>query len=175
MDKPLPLWLARGLSLPGWKLLAIQWLVLGSLILLFSLQLLQGKWQQLADTEAQQQRLMQQMTPLWEQLARMPTLDQVNQSLQQVSRPPAADSDLASTLQRAGAGLQRWQQQGDSPRQTLMLHLNYDSLLRLLGRFPAQLRIDQMTVEAQVGELTAHFILQAALAEAEAEAVNPNE
>lgn len=153
--------------MPVWKLLAIQWLVLGSLILLFGL-LLQGKWQQLAQTEAQQQRLMQQMTPLWEQLARMPTLDQVNQSLQQVTRPPAVDSDLASTLQRAGAGLQRWQQQGDSPRQTLMLHLNYGSLLRLLESLPAQLRIDQMTVEAQVGELTAHFILQAAATEAEA-------
>jgi pilus assembly protein HofO len=174
VDKSLPLWLARGLGLPGWKLLAIQWLVLGSLILLFGLSLLQGKWQQLTQTEAQQQRLMQQMTPLWEQLARMPTLDQVNQSLQQVTRPPAADSDLASTLQRAGAGLQRWQQQqGDSPRQTLMLHLNYGSLLRLLERFPAQLRIVQMTVEAQSGELTAHFILQAVLAEAEA--ANPNE
>ncbi|WP_261432441.1 hypothetical protein [Serratia quinivorans] len=167
MDKSLPLWLARGLGLPVWKLLAIQWLVLGSLILLFGL-LLQGKWQQLTQTEAQQQRLMQQMTPLWEQLARMPTLDQVNQSLQQVTRPPAVDSDLASTLQRAGAGLQRWQQQGDSPRQTLMLHLNYGSLLRLLESLPAQLRIDQMTVEAQVGELTAHFILQAAATEAEA-------
>ncbi|CAI1723384.1 Uncharacterised protein [Serratia quinivorans] len=153
--------------MPVWKLLAIQWLVLGSLILLFGL-LLQGKWQQLTQTEAQQQRLMQQMTPLWEQLARMPTLDQVNQSLQQVTRPPAVDSDLASTLQRAGAGLQRWQQQGDSPRQTLMLHLNYGSLLRLLESLPAQLRIDQMTVEAQVGELTAHFILQAAATEAEA-------
>jgi pilus assembly protein HofO len=162
------------LALPGWKLLAIQWLVLGSLILLFGL-LLQGKWQQLTQTEAQQQRLVQQMTPLWEQLARMPTLDQVNQSLQQVTHPPAVDSDLASTLQRAGAGLQRWQQQGDSPQQTLMLHLDYGSLLRLLERFPAQLRIVQMTVEAQVGELTAHFILQAALAETEAEAVNPNE
>lgn len=160
--------------MPGWKLLAIQWLVLGSLILLFGL-LLQGKWQQLTQTEAQQQRLVQQMTPLWEQLARMPTLDQVNQSLQQVTHPPAVDSDLASTLQRAGAGLQRWQQQGDSPQQTLMLHLDYGSLLRLLERFPAQLRIVQMTVEAQVGELTAHFILQAALAETEAEAVNPNE
>ncbi|WP_283603996.1 hypothetical protein [Serratia proteamaculans] len=45
MDKPLPFWLARGLGLPGWKLLAIQWLVLGSLILLFGLLLLQGKWQ----------------------------------------------------------------------------------------------------------------------------------
>ncbi|WP_261166366.1 hypothetical protein [Serratia quinivorans] len=175
MDKSLPLWLARGLALPGWKLLAIQWLVLGSLILLFGLLLLQGKWQQLTQTEAQQQRLVQQMTPLWEQLARMPTLDQVNQSLQQVTHPPAVDSDLASTLQRAGAGLQRWQQQGDPPRQTLMLHLDYGSLLRLLERFPAQLRIVQMTVEAQVGELTAHFILQAALAETEAEAVNPNE
>lgn len=173
MDKSLPLWLARGLGLPGWKLLAIQWLVLGSLILLFGLLLLQGKWQQLAQTEAEQQRLIQQMTPLWEQLAGMPTLDQVNQSLQQVVRPPVADSDLASTLQRAGAGLQRWQQQDNSPRQTLMLHLNYGSLLRLLDSWPAQLRIDQMTVEAQVGELTTHFILQAALAEAEA--VNPNE
>ncbi|CAI1928001.1 Uncharacterised protein [Serratia quinivorans] len=163
--------------MPGWKLLAIQWLVLGSLILLFGLLLLQGKWQQMTQTEAQQQRLVQQMTPLWEQLARMPTLDQVNQSLQQVTHPPAVDSDLASTLQRAGAGLQRWQQQGDSPQQTLMLHLDYGSLLRLLERFPAQLRIVQMTVEAQVGELTAHFILQAALAETEteAEAVNPNE
>ncbi|MGQ8776779.1 hypothetical protein ACUTQ5_20780 [Serratia sp. NA_112.1] len=175
MDKPLPLWLARGLGLPVWKLLVIQWLVLGSLILLFGLLPLQGKWQQLAQTEAQQQRLVQQMTPLWEQLARMPTLDQVNQSLQQVTHPPAVDSDLASTLQSAGAGLQRWQQQGDSSRQTLMLHLDYGSLLRLLERFPAQLRIDQMTVEAQVGELTAHFILQAALAETETEVVNPNE
>ncbi|WEO89309.1 hypothetical protein JET59_024795 [Serratia proteamaculans] len=110
MDKPLPFWLARGLGLPGWKLLAIQWLVLGSLILLFGLLLLQGKWQQLAQTEAEQQRLTQQMSPLWEQLARMPTLEQVNQDLQQVARQPVAEGDLAVALQRANAGLQRWQQ-----------------------------------------------------------------
>ncbi|CAI2006081.1 Uncharacterised protein [Serratia proteamaculans] len=77
--------------MPGWKLLAIQWLVLGSLILLFGLLLLQGKWQQLAQTEAEQQRLTQQMSPLWEQLARMPTLEQVNQDLQQVARQPVAE------------------------------------------------------------------------------------
>jgi pilus assembly protein HofO len=173
VDKPLPFWLARGLGLPGWKLLAIQWLVLGSLILLFGLLLLQGKWQQLAQTEAEQQRLTQQMSPLWEQLARMPTLEQVNQDLQQVARQPVAEGDLAVALQRANAGLQRWQQQESSPRQTLRLHLNYGSLLRLLESLPANLRIDQMTVEAQAEGLMANFTLQAALAEAAA--VNPNE
>jgi pilus assembly protein HofO len=134
--------------------------------------LLQGKWQQLAQTEAEQQRLTQQMSPLWEQLARIPTLEQVNQDLQQVARQPVAEGDLAIALQRANAGLQRWQQDS-SPRQTLRLHLNYGSLLRLLESLPANLRIDQMTVEAQAEGLMANFTLQAALAEAAA--VNPNE
>lgn len=169
----MPLWLARGLSLPGWRLLAVQWLVLSGLILLFGLLLLQGKWQQLAQTEAEQQRLTQQIEPLWEQLARMPTLEQVNQDLQQVARPPAAEGDLAGVMQRAGAGLQRWQQQDNSPRQTLRLHLNYGSLLILLEALPAKFRIEQMTVEAQAEGLTAHFTLQdAAMAET---AANPHE
>ncbi|MGE6471701.1 hypothetical protein [Serratia proteamaculans] len=172
MDKPLPFWLARGLGLPGWKLLGIQWLVLGGLILLFGLLLLQGKWQQLAQTEAEQQRLTQQMNPLWEQLARMPTLEQVNQDLQQVARQPVIEGGLAVALQQANAGLQRWQQD-NSPRQTLRLHLNYGSLLTLLETLPANLRIEQMTVEAQAEGLMANFTLQAALAEATA--VNPNE
>lgn len=168
----MPFWLARGLGLPGWKLLAIQWLVLGGLILLLGLLLLQGKWQQLAQTEAEQQRLTQQMNPLWEQLARMPTLEQVNQDLQQVARQPVAEGGLAVALQQANAGLQRWQQD-NSPRQTLRLHLNYGSLLTLLETLPANLRIEQMTVEAQAEGLMANFTLQAALAEAAA--VNPNE
>ncbi len=168
----MPFWLARGLGLPGWKLLGIQWLVLGGLILLFGLLLLQGKWQQLAQTEAEQQRLTQQMNPLWEQLARMPTLEQVNQDLQQVARQPVIEGGLAVALQQANAGLQRWQQD-NSPRQTLRLHLNYGSLLTLLETLPANLRIEQMTVEAQAEGLMANFTLQAALAEATA--VNPNE
>ncbi len=103
----------------------------------------------------------------------MPTLEQVNQDLQQVARQPVAEGDLAVALQRANAGLQRWQQQESSPRQILRLHLNYGSLLRLLESLPANLRIDQMTVEAQAEGLMANFTLQAALAEAAA--VNPNE
>ncbi|MGO4745548.1 hypothetical protein [Serratia quinivorans] len=174
MSKSLPLWLTKGLNLPGWKLWVIQWLVLGALILLFGLLLLQDKWQQLGQAQAEQQRLAQHISPLWAQLARMPTLEAVSQRLQQLAPQQVADDELSDVLQLVGAGLQRWQQQENSSRQTLWLQLDYGSLLRLLERLPARLRIDQMAVEAQTKGLAVHFTLQRDVS-AEVAAVNPHE
>ena len=174
MSKPLPFWLTRCLILPGWKLLSMQWLALSGLFLLFGLLLLQGPWQQLGKTQAEQQRVTQQIAPLAAQLARMPTLEALNQKLQQVAHPPAADEALSEVLQRVDAGLQRWQQQENSSRQTLQLHLDYGRLLRLLDALPAKLRIDQMTVETQQEGLTVQFTFQD-VAVAEAAAVTLNE
>ena len=158
MDKPLPLWTRRWLALPGWKALAAQWLVLGCLALLFGMLLLHGKWQQREQTLAEQQRLIQQIEPLKQQLAQMPTLDEINLRLRQNASRPAVHDDLTQVLQRAGAALQRWQQEKPQ-RQTLSLNIHYDGLLRLLEALPSSLRIDQITLEAQAEDLMAHFVL----------------
>ncbi|ANS45205.1 hypothetical protein [Serratia inhibens] len=159
MDKPLPLWTRRWLDLPGWKALAAQWLVLGCLALLFGMPLLHGKWQQREQTLAEQQRLIQQIEPLKQQLAQMPTLDEINLRLRQNASRPAVHDDLTQVLQRAGAALQRWQQQEKPQRQTLNLNIHYDGLLRLLEALPSSSRIDQITLEAQAEDLMAHFVL----------------
>ncbi|MGB8666898.1 MAG: hypothetical protein WCD24_19455 [Serratia inhibens] len=166
MDKPLPLWTRRWLDLPGWTALAAQWLVLGCLALLFGMLLLHGKWQQRERTLADQQRLIQQIEPLKQQLAQMPTLDEINLRLQQNASRPAVHDDLTQVLQRAGAALQRWQQQDKPQRQTLSLNIHYGGLLRLLEALPSALRIDQITLEAQAEDLMAHFVLHDAPADA---------
>lgn len=160
MNKPLPRWLTRCLNLPGWKLLLMQWLALSGPILLFGLLLLQGKWQQLGQTQVERQRLKHQMTPLWAQLARMPTMEALNQQLQQIKPSPVANEALLDVLQQVGAGLQRWQQQEKASRQALRLHLEYGSLLRLLEKLPTRLRIEQMTVETQTEGVSVHFTFQ---------------
>lgn len=166
MDKPLPLWTRRWLDLPGWQALAAQWLVLGCLVLLFGMLLLQGKWQQRVRTLAEQQRLIQQIEPLRQQLAQMPALDEINLRLQQNALRPAVQDDLTQVLQRAGAALQRWQQQEKPQRQTLSLQLPYGGLLLLLEALPPVLRIEQMILAAQDEELVAHFALHDALTDA---------
>ncbi|MNH02732.1 hypothetical protein D3C79_619770 [compost metagenome] len=159
MNKPLPLWTRRWLDLPGWKALAAQWLALGGLALLCGILLLHGKWQQREQTLAEQRRLIQQIEPLKRQLAQMPTLDEINLRLQQNASRPAVHDDLTQVLQRAGAALQRWQQQEKPQRQNLSLNIHYGGLLRLLEALPSALRIDQITLEAQAEELVAHFVL----------------
>ncbi|CUW24848.1 Uncharacterised protein [Serratia grimesii] len=173
MNKPLPRWMARWLGLSGRALLGIQGLMFSGMALLFGL-LLQGKWQQLEQTAAEHQLLTQRIELLSEQVARMPTLEAVNQNLQQIAQRPATKGDLMTVLQRVGAGLQRWQQHEGSSQQMLRLHLNYGRLLILLENLPAQLRLAQMSVEAQAGGLTTDFTFQDAVS-SEATAVNINE
>ena len=87
------------------------------------------------------------------------------------------DIALTTLAQDAGLGLrtlQRWHQQEGSSQRMLRLHLNYDRLLILLENLPAQLRLAEMSVEAQAGRLTTHFTFQDA-ALAEATALNINE
>ncbi|MNE90786.1 hypothetical protein D3C80_1883320 [compost metagenome] len=89
----------------------------------------------------------------------MPTLDEINLRLRQNASRPAVHDDLTQVLQRAGAALQRWQQQEKPQRQTLNLNIHYDGLLRLLEALPSSSRIDQITLEAQAEDLMAHFVL----------------
>lgn len=166
MDKPLPFWTRHWLNLPGWKVLVAQGVVLGCLALLFGMLFLHGKWQLRERTLAEQQRLIEQIEPLRQQLAQMPTLEETNLRLQQNALKPAVHGDLTQMLQLAGAALQRWQQQEKPQRQTLSLHIHYDGLLLLLEALPPAFRIDQMTLEAQGEGLTAHFALLDAPADA---------
>lgn len=166
MDKPLSLWTRRWLDLPGWMVLSAQWLALGCLVLLLGVPLLHGKWQQRERTLAEQRRLIQQIEPLKQQLARIPSLDEINLRLQQSASRPAVHDDLTLVLQRTGAALQRWQRQEKPQRHTLSLNIRYDGLLQLLEALPSALRIDQMTLEAQAEDLMAHFVLHDAPADA---------
>ncbi|WP_434461737.1 hypothetical protein ACMV5L_24270 [Serratia plymuthica] len=166
MNKPLPLWTRYWLNLPGWKLLVAQGVVLGCLALLLGMLFLHGKWQQGERTLAEQQRLIEQIEPLRQQLAQMPTLEEINLRLQQNALKPVAQGDLTQVLPLAGAALQRWQQQEKSQRQTLSLNIHYGGLLRLLEALPPAFRIDQITLEAQADDLTVHFVLHDAPADA---------
>lgn len=166
MDKPLPLWTRHWLNLPGWKLLVAQGVVLGCLALLFGMLFLHGKWQLRERTLAERQRLIEQIEPLRQQLAQMPTLEEINLRLQQNVSRPAVHDDLTQVLQRAGAALQRWQQQEKPQRQTLSLNIHYGGLLRLLEALPPAFRIDQITLEAQAEDLMVHFVLHDAPADA---------
>ncbi|WP_346826449.1 hypothetical protein [Serratia inhibens] len=173
MDKPLPLWTRHWLNLPGWKLLVAQGVVLGCLALLFGMLFLHGKWQLRERTLAERQRLIEQIEPLRQQLAQMPTLEEINLRLQQNASRPAVHDDLTQVLQRAGAALQRWQQQEKPQPQTLSLNIHYGGLLRLLEALPPAFRIDQITLEAQAEDLMVHFVLHDA--QADAAPVNANE
>ena len=173
MDKPLPLWTRHWLNLPGWKLLVAQGVVLGCLALLFGMLFLHGKWQLRERTLAERQRLIEQIEPLRQQLAQMPTLEEINLRLQQNASGPAVHDDLTQVLQRAGAALQRWQQQEKPQRQTLSLNIHYGGLLRLLEALPPAFRIDQITLEAQAEDLMVHFVLHDA--PADTAPVNANE
>ncbi|AYZ30670.1 hypothetical protein [Serratia sp. FDAARGOS_506] len=155
MDSRLSSGLRFWLDLPGWRLLAAQWLGIGMLALLGGGWLLQDEWRQRESATERQQRLLQQIAMVQRQL------DEVPETL----IPPTpigttATGDLASVLQRAGGALLRWQRQEKPPRQTLSLRIDYAGLLALLGALPADLRLEQLSVETPPQGMAARLVLQ---------------
>ncbi|OKB66420.1 hypothetical protein BHU62_12740 [Serratia marcescens] len=162
MDSRLPPGLRFWLSLPGWRLLAAQWLGLGTLMLLVGGWALQDEWRQRARAGEREQRLLQQIALVQRQLDETPEM-QIPPAVAPVA--PVEPGDLASVLQRAGGALLRWQRQEKPPRQTLSLRIDYMGLLALLEALPAGLRLEQLSVETQTQGMMARLVLQDATAE----------
>ncbi|MBH3053452.1 hypothetical protein I5M85_22010 [Serratia marcescens] len=160
MDSRLSSGLRFWLSLPGWLLLVAQGLGIGALALLGGGWMLQDEWRQRESAAERQQRLLQQIAMVQRQLDEVP----------QTATPaaplaPIATGDLASVLQRAGGALLRWQRQEKPPRQTLSLRIDYAGLLVLLEALPADLRLQQLSVETPPQGMTARLVLQDAAEE----------
>ncbi|MCP1107464.1 hypothetical protein M6G53_19025 [Serratia nevei] len=160
MNSRLPAGLRFWLSLPGWRLPVAQWLGIGTLALLGGGWMLQEEWRQRESAAERQQHLLQQIAMVRRQLDEAP----------QAVTPPVANGpptagDLASVLQRAGGALLRWQRQEKPPRQTLSLRIDYAGLLALLEALPADLRLEQLSVETLSQGMTARMVLQDAAEE----------
>lgn len=78
---------------------------------------------------------------------------------------PTTAGDLANVLQQAGGALLRWQRQEKPLRQTLSLRIDYAGLLALLEALPADLRLEQLSVETAPQGMTARLVLQDAAEE----------
>lgn len=102
-----------------------------------------------------QQRLLQQIAMVQRQLDEVPET-----AIPAAPLPPSTNGDLASVLQRAGGALLRWQRQEKPPRQTLSLRIDYAGLLALLEELPADLRLEQLSVETPSLGMTARLVLQ---------------
>ncbi|CDJ79063.1 Type IV pilus biogenesis protein PilO [Serratia marcescens SMB2099] len=148
------------LSLPGWLLLVAQGLGIGALALLGGGWMLQDEWRQRESAAERQQRLLQQIAMVQRQLDEVPQT-----AIPAAPLAPIATGDLASVLQRAGGALLRWQRQEKPPRQTLSLRIDYAGLLVLLEALPADLRLQQLSVETPPQGMTARLVLQDAAEE----------
>ena len=155
MDSRLSSGLRFWLSLPGWLLLVAQGLGIGALALLGGGWRLQDEWRQRESAAERQQRLLQQFAMVQRQLDEVPQT-----AIPAAPLAPIATGDLASVLQRAGGALLRWQRQEKPPRQTLSLRIDYAGLLVLLEALPADLRLQQLSVETPPQGMTARLVLQ---------------
>ncbi|AVE50954.1 MULTISPECIES: hypothetical protein [Serratia] len=155
MDSRLSSGLRFWLSLPGWLLLVAQGLGIGALALLGGGWMLQDEWRQRESAAERQQRLLQQIAMVQRQLDEVPQT-----AIPAAPLAPIATGDLASVLQRAGGALLRWQRQEKPPRQTLSLRIDYAGLLVLLEALPADLRLQQLSVETPPQGMTARLVLQ---------------
>ncbi|HAT3678270.1 TPA: hypothetical protein I8568_004153 [Serratia marcescens] len=155
MDSRLSSGLRFWLSLPGWLLLVAQGLGIGALALLGGGWMLQDEWRQRESAAERQQRLLQQIAMVQRQLDEVPQT-----AIPAAALAPIATGDLASVLQRAGGALLRWQRQEKPPRQTLSLRIDYAGLLVLLEALPADLRLQQLSVETPPQGMTARLVLQ---------------
>ncbi|CAH3827443.1 MULTISPECIES: hypothetical protein [Serratia] len=155
MDSRLSSGLRFWLSLPGWLLLVAQGLGIGALALLGGGWMLQDEWRQRESAAERQQRLLQQIAMVQRQLDEVPQT-----TIPAAPLAPIATGDLASVLQRAGGALLRWQRQEKPPRQTLSLRIDYAGLLVLLEALPADLRLQQLSVETPPQGMTARLVLQ---------------
>ncbi|HEJ7203762.1 TPA: hypothetical protein SMI21_001702 [Serratia marcescens] len=158
MDSRLSSGLRFWLSLPGWLLLVAQGLGIGALALLGGGWMLQDEWRQRESAAERQQRLLQQIAMVQRQLDEVPQTAIPAAPLAPLA--PIATGDLASVLQRAGGALLRWQRQEKPPRQTLSLRIDYAGLLVLLEALPADLRLQQLSVETPPQGMTARLVLQ---------------
>ncbi|AHG19965.1 hypothetical protein Z042_10200 [Chania multitudinisentens RB-25] len=160
MDKPLPDWVRLWLNQPSWQLLAIQWLLLAGAILLTSVLLVQGEWQQHEHLQAQRQRLELQIAERRQQLARLPALEELQRRLRaQTSALPAEPQAFGYKLEQVGGVLLRWQQQEQPAQQIVKLKLDFHGLLQLLEGLSPTLRIGQMAIEKQPDGLMTQLIL----------------
>ncbi|MGP3209833.1 hypothetical protein ACTVPS_23255 [Serratia marcescens] len=160
MDSRLSSGLRFWLSLPGWLLLVAQGLGIGALALLGGGWMLQDEWRQRESATERQQRLLQQIAMVQRQLDEVPQT-----AIPAAPLAPIATGDLASVLQRGGGALLRWQRQEKPPRQTLSLRIDYAGLLVLLEALPADLRLQQLSVETPPQGMTARLVLQDAAEE----------
>lgn len=155
MDSRLSSGLRLWLSLPGWLLLLSQGLGIGTLALLGGAWLLQDEWRQRESAAERQQRLLQQIAMVQSQLEETPQT-----VIPAAALAPTTTGDLASELQRVGGTLLRWQRQEKPPRQMLSLRIDYTGLLVLLEALPADLRLEQLSVETPPFGMTARLVLQ---------------
>jgi hypothetical protein len=160
MDNRLPSGLRFLLGLSGRRLLAAQWLGIGTLALLGGGWMLQDEWRQRESATERQQRLRQQIAVAQRQLDEAPVA-----LMPPTPLAPATTGDLTNGLQRAGGALLRWQRQEKPPRQTLSLRIDYPGLLALLEALPADLRLEQLSVETPPQGMTARLVLQDAAEE----------
>ncbi|HGM6350063.1 TPA: hypothetical protein ACKP8H_004355 [Serratia marcescens] len=160
MDSRLSSGLRFWLNLPGWLLLVAQGMGIGTLALLGGGWLLQDEWRQRENAAERQQRLLQQISMVQHQLDEAPEAPMPPTPI-----GPTTAGDLANVLQQAGGALLRWQRQEKPLRQTLSLRIDYAGLLALLEALPADLRLEQLSVETAPQGMTARLVLQDAAEE----------
>ncbi len=140
MDSRLSSGLRLWLSLPGWLLLLSQGGHRHAGAVGRRLAAARREWRQRENAAERQQRLLQQIAMVQSQLEETPQT-----VIPAAALAPTTTGDLASVLQRAGlccAGSGR-----KPPRQTLSLRIDYTGLLVLLEALPADLRLEQLSVE----------------------------
>ncbi|MEB6337301.1 hypothetical protein [Serratia rhizosphaerae] len=160
MSRPLPDGLILWLQRPGWQLLALQWLLLGILLVLPGLGLIHGEWRQSARLSDDVRQQAQRVEQLQLQLSSLPSLATLEQQIAQQRERRPAEPELAEVLQRTGVTLLRWQRQEPPAQQRLRLRSDYFSLLQLLESLPGTVRISQLSLEMQPEGLSAEWLLQ---------------
>ncbi|CAI1174885.1 hypothetical protein [Serratia ficaria] len=160
MDSAFSLWLWRWLSLPGWQVLATQWLALSLLALVAAGWLLRDEGQQRERASAQRQRLEQQIEQRERQLAQMPTQEAMRVRLRQAIHPSVGQAGLTEALRPTDATLLRWQRLEKPPRQLLSVRIGYAGLLTLLTALPAGLRIERLSIETPPQGMRVRLTLQ---------------
>ncbi|QHA87498.1 hypothetical protein [Serratia rhizosphaerae] len=160
MSRPLPDGLILWLQRPGWQLLALQWLLLGILLVLPGLGLIRGEWRQLERLSDDARQQAQRVGQLQRRLASLSPLARLEQQIAQQREQWPTEPELSAVLQRAGVRLLRWQRQEQPAQQRLRLRSDYFSLLQLLESLPGTVRISQLSLEMQPEGLSAEWLLQ---------------
>ena len=154
MDSRLSSGLRLWLSLPGWLLLLSQGVGIGTLALLGGGWLLQDEWRQRENAAGGNSACCNRS--LWCRASWKRRRKPLSRR-RRLRRPPPAIWRACCNGRGRFAALAA---AGKPPRQTLSLRIDYTGLLVLLEALPADLRLEQLSVETPPLGMTARLVLQ---------------